>query len=77
MRFEGKCPSGKQWSYPSLADAMGDLVRVQQAMRERDPDGKVPERAHPCSLCKFWHLTSSEREQHTPPARRGKLWRRR
>lgn len=57
----GRCPSGKQWSYVTLAAAQDDLVRVQRQLRERDPDCKVPDRAYPCDLCGFWHVTSAPR----------------
>lgn len=81
MRFAGKCRSGKQWSYVTLADAMADLVRVQREMREHDsdPDRKVPERAHRCSMCKFWHLTSKGHDERSPRERNRirKVWRRR
>ena len=79
MRFAGRCSSGKQWSYVTLADAMGDLLRVQREMRATDPDRKVPERAHRCSLCKFWHLTSKGDEERSPRERNRirKVWRRR
>jgi hypothetical protein len=77
MRVARKCPSGKQWSYVTLADAQGDLVRVQREIRERDAEAKVPERAYPCDLCKFWHLTSESHPPNAGRARTGKLWRRR
>jgi hypothetical protein len=56
-----KCPGGKQGSYPTLAAAQDDLVRIQSELRANQSDAKVPERAYDCERCPDWHLTSQPR----------------
>jgi hypothetical protein len=63
VRLGRQCPTGKQWSYVTAADALFDLVRIQREIRQRDPDGKIPDRAYDCDLCGFWHVTSADRER--------------
>jgi hypothetical protein len=71
-----KCPVGKQGTYPTLAAAQADLVRVQSEMRATRDDAKVPERAYQCGPCGAWHHTSQPRDKFGP-VRKGRYGARR